>query len=214
MSELKNLIFDCDGVLVDTESIMISSLLEMAAAFGAKMELEAAIEEFSGRQILEAISLLEANAGTSFPPDFEKLFRAKAYQRFREEVQAVPGIVELLSGLKLPYCVASSGPREKIVLNLELTGLLRYFPDGHIFSSYDIQSWKPDPGIFLHAAQQMGFDPQHTVVIEDSFAGVEAALKGGFRVYAYAHAKNRQALLDQGAIVFDSMYQLPGLLGL
>lgn len=214
MSELKSLIFDCDGVLVDTESIMISSLLEMAASFGAKMELEEAVEQFSGRRMLEAISLLEANAGTSFPPDFEKVFRVKAYQRFREEVQAVPGIVELLSGLKLPYCVASSGPREKIVLNLELTDLLRYFPDEHIFSSYDIQRWKPDPGIFLHAAQKMGFDPEHTIVIEDSFAGVEAALKGGFRVYAYANARNKQALIDQGASAFDSMYQLPILLGL
>lgn len=216
MSEVKNIIFDCDGVLVDTERIMISSLLEMAAPFGANMDEEEAVEQFSGRRILEVIQILEQKAATTFPLDFEKHFRARAYERFQEEVEAVPGITELLNELDRPYCVASSGPREKILLNLKLTGLKPYFPDQHIFSSYDhdIQSWKPDPGIFLHAAQKMGFDPTSTVVVEDSLAGVEAAVRGGFRVYAYANVRNDQALQALGATVFDSMYHLPILLGL
>lgn len=210
----RNIIFDCDGVLVDTERTMISVLLEMASEFGAEMELDHAVKSFSGRQILESISVLESKAQHPFPTDFEKSFRKRAYDRFRQEVQPMPGIQELLSGLEVPYCVASSGPREKILLNLELTSLLSYFPPHHIFSSYDINSWKPDPGIFLHAAEVMGFDPENTAVIEDSTAGVEAAIKGGFAVFAIAHEGNQEELAKLGATTFEHMRELPDLLGL
>lgn len=211
---ITNIIFDCDGVLVDTERIMISVLLERALEFGAEMELDHAVKSFSGRQILETIQVLESKAIHPFPIDFEKTFREHAYNRFRQEVQPMPGIRELLSTLDVPYCVASSGPREKIVLNLELTGLLSYFPPEHIFSSYDINSWKPDPGIFLHASKVMGFNPQNTAVIEDSVAGVEAAIKGGFAVFAISHGDNQQELARLGATTFGHFRELPDLLAL
>lgn len=209
---IKNIIFDCDGVLVDTERTMISVLLEMASEFGAVMELDQAVKSFSGRQILESIEVLESKATQPFPTDFEKNFRVRAYDRFREEVQPMPGIEDVLNELKVPYCVASSGPREKILLNLELTGLLSYFPSDHIFSSYEINSWKPDPDIFLHAAKVMDFDPKNTAVIEDSSAGVEAAVKGGFTVFAIAHAGNQEELAKLGATTFEHMQELPDLL--
>lgn len=209
-----NIIFDCDGVLVDTERTMISVLLEMASEFGAEMELDQAVKSFSGRQILESIQVLENKAQHPFPVDFEKNFRKRAYDRFRQGVQPIPGVQKLLSRLDRPYCVASSGPKEKILLNLELTGLLSYFPLNHIFSSYDINSWKPDPGIFLHAAEVMGFDPAKTAVIEDSAAGVEAAIRGGFAVYAIAHEDNRKTLAQLGATTFEHMQELPDLLRL
>ncbi len=214
MNQVKSVIFDCDGVLVDTERAMISVLLEMTREFGVDMELDDAVKAFSGRQILETIEVLQTRAGRIFPPDFEEDFRVRAYNRFRQGIEPVPGIQKLLDGLKVPYCVASSGPREKILLNLKLAGLLGYFPEHHIFSSYDINSWKPDPGIFLHAADVMGFHPQATAVIEDSIAGVEAAVKGGFRVFAISHEENRHELAERGATTFGQMRELPELLGL
>lgn len=214
-NKVTSIIFDCDGVLVDTERVMISVLLEMALEFGAdKMDLDDAVHAFSGRHMLETIKALEERVGQSFPQGFEQDFRARAYDRFRQDVQPVEGVHGLLDGLDVPYCVASSGPRDKILLNLELTGLLRYFPASHIFSSYEINSWKPHPGIFLHAAKAMGFHLETTVVVEDSVAGVEAAVKGGFRVFAISSDRNRDELAERGATTFEHMQELCSLLGL
>lgn len=215
MGKVTSIIFDCDGVLVDTERVMISVLLEMASALGAEaMDLDDAVYAFSGRHMAETIKVLEARAGRAFPSDFEQEFRTRAYDRFRRDVRPLPGVPEMLARLTVPYCVASSGPKEKILLNLGLTGLIRYFPEAHIFSSYEINSWKPHPGIFLHAAETMGFHPQTTAVVEDSIAGVEAAIKGGFRVFAIAADGNRDALAARGATTFSRMQELPTLLRL
>lgn len=212
--KITNIIFDCDGVLVDTESVMISVMLEMATEFGASMTLDEAVSRFSGRQILESIRTLEQNAGTTFPTDFEQSFRQRSFERFRQGIDPIPGIHSFLDRLTLPYCIASSGPKEKIRLNLGLTDLLRYFPDEHIFSSYQINSWKPDPGIFLHAAKEMGFRRESTAVIEDSFAGVEAAVNGGFQVFAITNGENRTALEERGATTFEHVEELTTLLHL
>lgn len=171
------------------------------------------MREFSGRQVLETIRILESNGRCTFPVDFERDFRKKAYDRFREGIEPIPGIHALLDRLAVPYCVASSGPREKILLNLETTGLRRYFPDDRVFSSHEIKRWKPDPGIFLHAAKVMGFRQDNTAVLEDSFAGVEAAVKGGFRIFAITNGENRHELEERGATTFAHMRELPALLG-
>lgn len=212
--EIKCIIFDCDNVLVDTESTLISVLMEMGAEYGAEIDHDEAVRIFSGRQLLQSIQFLEQQSGVTFPIDFEKKFRIKLYDEFRKGVQAIEGVKDLLESLKLPYCVASSGPREKIELNLGLTGLIGFFDESRIFSSYDIGSWKPDPDIFLHAANIMGFLPSECVVIEDSLAGVEAATTGGFRVYGLTNGYNQRDLADQGAIVFNEMKALPHLLNI
>lgn len=214
MQQVECIIFDCDNVLVDTETIMVSVMLQMAKPYGATMALEEAVRLFSGRQILQTIMLLEEHCGTVFPDDFEQQFREKAYAEFRKGVKAIPGVKDLLLSLKLPFCVASSGPREKIELNLGIAGLLHFFDSERIFSSYEINSWKPDPGIFLYAAKSMGYAPAECVVVEDSLAGVEAAVKGGFRVYGLTNGNNRQELNDKGATVFEEMSQLSTLLKL
>lgn len=213
-SEVKCIIFDCDNVLVDTESTLVSVLMDMARNYGAEMDTEEAIKIFSGRQLLQSIQFLEKRSGVTFPADFEKEFRIKLYDEFRKGVQPIDGVKDLLENLKLPYCVASSGPREKIELNLGLTGLLDFFDENRIFSSYDIDSWKPEPDIFLHAANTMGFLPEECVVIEDSLAGVEAAKAGGFRVYGLTNGFNQQELTEQGAIVFNEMKGLTHLLNI
>ncbi|MEQ7799285.1 HAD family hydrolase [Pedobacter sp. ASV1-7] len=213
-TEIKCIIFDCDNVLVDTESTLVSVLIDMAREYGAQMDTEEAIRLFSGRQLLQSIRILEQTSDVTFPNDFEKRFRVRLYDEFRKGVQPITGVKDLLESLKLPYCVASSGPREKIELNLGLTGLIGFFDESRIFSSYDIDSWKPDPDIFLHAASAMGFSPSECVVIEDSLAGIEAARNGGFRVYGLTNGYNQQELSDQGAIVFDEMKGLPQLLNI
>lgn len=214
MSNTQCIIFDCDGVLVDTEAIMISVLLEMAAPVGVQMNLEDAVRLFSGRQMQETIKLLEDMAHSPFSEDFETVFRQRAYERFKAEVKPIAGVKELLMSLKIPYCVASSGPREKIELNLGLTGLLPFFAKDSIFSSYEINSWKPDPGIFLYAAESMGYKPDQCVVIEDSIAGIEAGVGGGFRVYGLTNGYNQSDLEAKGATVFNDMKILPTILGL
>lgn len=213
-TEIKCIIFDCDNVLVDTESTLVSVLIDMAREYGAEMDTEEAIRLFSGRQLLQSIRILEHRSDVKFPEDFEKRFRVRLYEEFRKGVQPIAGVKDLLENLKLPYCVASSGPREKIELNLGLTGLIEFFDESRIFSSYDIDSWKPDPEIFLHAASTMGFSPSECVVIEDSLAGIEAARTGGFRVYGLTNGYNQQELTDQGAIVFDEMKALTQLLNI
>lgn len=211
MGKVACVIFDCDGVLVDSEVLGIKILLDMTAPYGVKVGLHEAVKDLSGRRLKEAISMLQAQAETAFPTDLEELFRERSYRIFRKEVLPVAGIRDLLDALAVPYCVASSGPVEKICLNLTITGLISYF-DQRIFSAYDINSWKPDPGIFLHAARQMGFTPDQCVVVEDSLAGIQAAKAGGFKVFGYANSHNAQELAAAGATVFYHMNELQALL--
>jgi HAD superfamily hydrolase (TIGR01509 family) len=211
MSKVACVIFDCDGVLVDSEVLGISILLDMTAPYGVKMALNDAVKELSGRRLKEAISMLQIQAEIGFPANLEEMFRERSYEIFQKEVLPVAGIRDLLDALDVPFCVASSGPVEKICLNLTNTGLINYF-DQRIFSAYEINSWKPDPGIFLHAASQMGFTPDQCVVIEDSLAGIQAAKAGGFRVFGYANQHNAQDLEAAGATVFYHMRELQTLL--
>jgi len=207
------IIFDCDGVLVDSEVINNRVLLEMASDYGVTMDLEEAVEAFSGIRLKEGIKILQQRASRPFPADFEQAFRTKTYEIFKTEMKAVEGVEALLKGLTVPYCVASSGPVEKIKLNLTVTGLIQYF-DNSIFSGYDINSWKPDPGIFLYAAERMGFAPDKCAVIEDSKAGIIAAVKGGFNAFGYAKPFNAAVLEKEGAHVFYHMSELTSLLRL
>jgi HAD superfamily hydrolase (TIGR01509 family) len=207
------IIFDCDGVLVDSEVINNRTLLEMTAEFGVTMNLTEAVEAFSGIRLKEAIKTLQQRATRPFPESLEQDFRARTYEIFKKEMQAVPGVKKVLEGLTVPFCVASSGPVEKIKLNLTVTGLIGYF-ENRIFSGYDINSWKPDPGIFLYAAEKMGFAPAVCAVVEDSKAGITAAVRGGFTPYGYAKPFNAKVLEKEGAKVFYNMSELPGLLSL
>lgn len=212
MSTIQCVIFDCDGVLVDSEILSNRVLLDMGRAHGLDMTLEQAITDFGGRGLKECFSLIEQRAGCTLPEDFIHTFRSRTYEVFHRELQPVKGMPEFLDTLTLDRCVASSGPPEKIRLSLSITGLIGAFMN-NIFSSYDIKSWKPEPGIFLHAARSMGYEVGECVVIEDSVAGVQAAVAGGFRVFGLAHSYNEAHLREAGAHVFHDVSELNGLLG-
>lgn len=212
-TEYKCIIFDSDGVLVDSETLSAKVFQEMAREMGFELDFKTAVERFAGVSMKENLQFIQDNIRKPLPDNFEREFRERSFQIYKTDLKAVKGIHDLIKKLRVPFCVASSGPPEKIRLNLRLVGLLDYF-ENRIFSSYDIGSWKPEPGIFLHAAGEMGFVPDDCVVVEDSASGIKAARAGGFRVYALAGEKRKELFMQLGATVFGSMPELEHLLGL
>ena len=177
-------IFDCDGTLVDSEELGTSVLLEMAGELGLHLPLRETNLLFRGWQLDRCVAQIETWLGRKLPDDFVAQVRLRTRNTFEAKLQPIPGAVELVRTLRLPMCVASSGPREKIELSLSLTGLLPYFKD-RIFSGYELGSWKPDPGLFLHAARTLGVEPARCAVVEDSLVGVQAGIAAGMQVFAY-----------------------------
>jgi HAD superfamily hydrolase (TIGR01509 family) len=177
-------IFDCDGTLVDSEELGTRVLLEMAAELGLQRPLRETNLLFRGWQLDRCVAQLGQWLGRELPADFVAQVRLRTEAAFRVQLQPVPGALEVVRALQLPMCVASSGPRRKIELSLSLTGLLPFF-EGRIYSAYEINSWKPDPGLFLHAAREQGADPARCVVVEDSPVGVQAGIAAGMKVFAY-----------------------------
>jgi len=207
----KCIIFDCDGILVDSEGISDAVLIEMAKEIGVGIDVEYIKHHFAGRSLKYIFQCLLDQIEGDLPDGFEQDYRTRTFNRFKTDLQPITGIHKLLAQITIPICVASSGPPNKIKLNLTTTNLINQF-NGHLFSSYDIGVWKPNPDIFLHAAKSMGFLPQNCAVIEDSLAGVKAGIAGGFDVYALANAENKELFIKEGAIVFYSMDELYGLL--
>ena len=212
LMKYKCVIFDCDGVLVDSESIAASVWVEMAKSIGFNISFEKAFNEFTGKSLNSIVKSLSEQAKTDIPDDFEKQYRAKTYSAFQAELQPINGIHDVLKNITVPYCVASSGPREKINLNLTKVDLIQFFPIDRIFSCYDIGKWKPDPGIYIHAAKQMGFFPEDCIVVEDSVYGVQAAIAGGFDVLIYANEDKRKNFNFNNPFYFDQMEQLNDIL--
>src|SRR5581483_1042274 len=180
-------LFDVDGTLVDSEELGTRVLLEMAAELGVRRPLKETNRLFRGWRLDDCGAQIRVWLGKPLPEDFVAQVRLRTAATFRRELRPVPGAPELVRALHdraIPICVASSGPREKIELSLSLTGLLPYFED-RIFSGYELQTWKPDPGLFLHAARVLGAEPAACLVVEDSLVGVQAALAAGMRVLAF-----------------------------
>ncbi len=184
---MKAIIFDCDGTLVDSETLSTEVLVEAVGEHGLELTVHEALAAFRGGKMADCIADLEARLGRPLPPTFVPEFRVRSAQAFRARLRAIDGALELvqsLASLPFPFCVATSGPMEKITLSLSLTGLLPFF-EGRVFSSYDVGSWKPDPGLFLHAADALGVPPADCAVIEDSLPGMLAGLAAGMTVFAF-----------------------------
>ena len=184
MNDVELVIFDCDGTLVDSEPILLRVMIDETAALGMPRERAPTFAEMEGQSMAGSLALFESRLGRPLPADFEPHVRACMAQVFRDELQEIPGARTLLEGLRVPFCVASNGPRHKIELVLSLTGMLPLVHD-RIFSAVDVGSFKPEPGLFLHAARVMGAVPARCVVVEDSLAGIRAGLAAGMRVFAY-----------------------------
>jgi len=209
----KCIIFDCDGVLVDSEAISTQVMVDLLKTVDYHIDIETAIDLFTGLALKDNFAFVEKELGKKLPENFEASYRKLSFEAFQRDLQPINGVHMLLDKIKIPYCVASSGPINKIKLNLKVTNLSQYFDD-NIFSCYEINSWKPEPDIFLHAAQSMGFKPDECAVIEDSLPGVMAAKAGGFDVYALQNESNKPMLEDIDVTVFKDMRALENILGL
>lgn len=183
-------LFDCDGVLVDSEMISKNVLVEEAARLGATIDPKWAHDRFKGRRMADCLVDVEAIMQRPLPHDFMARFRKAEYVALGKQVTAIPRVAPLLDALKVPSCVASNGPREKIECTLGATGLDRYFAD-RIFSAYELDRFKPDPELYLHAARVLGVSPQRCIVMEDSITGATAGVDAGMRVIAYTPGVDR-----------------------
>jgi len=205
-------IFDCDGVLVDTERIAVKIDVVVLGKLGWTMTEAEVIERFMGRSDEEMTREIEAHLGRRLPASWEEPFRHLYREAFAAELTPVPGIVEALDAIAIPTCVASSGTHEKIRYTLGLTGLYERFA-GRIFSVSEVARGKPAPDLFLHAAQRLGVPPAGCAVVEDSPYGIKAARAAGMRAFGYAGGlAPRRALEGHETIVFDDMRELPRLI--
>lgn len=204
-------IFDCDGVLVDTELISNTVLAGLLSEAGLPTTLEFCLREYRGRSMTSVVELATQRHGAPLPDDIAARYYADMKDAFAREGRPVPGIVDALDRIALPSCVASSGPHHKMEVTLRRTGLWERFA-GRIFSATEVEHGKPAPDLFLHAARAMGFDPAATAVVEDSVPGVQAARAAGMRVLAFARETDAELLAAAGGEPFDDMALLPGLL--
>jgi HAD superfamily hydrolase (TIGR01509 family) len=205
------IIFDCDGTLVDSELLANQVLVRCVAELGLTLPLAEAVAQFTGGKMTDCIAAIEQRLGSAVPTDFVPMVRRRTAAAFRAQSQPIAGVEAVLQGLQIPYCVASSGPREKIELSLHVTGLLPYF-QGRIFSAYEVGSWKPAPGLFLHAAHALGVSPSRCAVVEGSVLGVQAGRAAGMTVFGYAPSGNEASLAAVGAQPFRHMTALLPLL--
>jgi HAD superfamily hydrolase (TIGR01509 family) len=210
------IVFDCDGVLVDSERLSIRVDAMFLDRLGWPMGEVEIVERFVGRSDADMRAVIEEHLGGPIPADIDEEFDRLYRETFEAELTPVDGIVEALDAIVaagIPICVASSGGHAKIKRSLELTGLTQFFGD-RIFSASDVAHGKPAPDLFLHAASRMGAAPARCAVIEDSAFGVDAAIAAGMQAFAYAGGvTTADRLTRPGVVVFDEMHRLPGLLG-
>lgn len=213
MLETKLVIFDCDGVLVDTEPMSNTILGEALAKEELTFTYAEMREQFVGRSLESIQKIVEDRLGRSLGEDWCETIRTTTEAAFAERgVEAIPGVktqIERLKSNSVPYCVASSGRVQKMHISLGQAGLLPLLKDA-LFSATMVRRGKPYPDLFLHAAAEMGFKPDECVVVEDSLPGVQAARAAGMRVLAYTGdpASDRAALQTAGAELISHMDEL------
>lgn len=197
------LIFDCDGTLVDSEEPGLEVLHALALEEGVVLSLAQARQRFRGVRMAECVAWIAAQCPdrpAGFEADFIARVRRQTELRFRQGLQAMPGARELLGTLcerGMPIAVATNGPREKVELSLGLTGLREPFGI-HVYCAYEVGSFKPEPGLFLHAASALGVVPERCAVVEDSLPGLQAALAADMRAFSlHPRAGLPEALAQQ-----------------
>ena len=201
---MKCVIFDLDGTLVDSEPLSNQAIRNLLPDLNDS--LASLVDRYRGMKLATVMTDIEQRLDRKLPASFEVQYRREVAELFECYLQSIPGALEMLSYLPNPKCVASSGPLPKIEQSLSLTGLAQYF-GSNLFSSYEIRTWKPDPGLFLHAAKEMGYAPGECIVVEDSEIGISAAAAAGMNSILYSPTGSGSARYCVAA-----MSQLPGVI--
>jgi HAD superfamily hydrolase (TIGR01509 family) len=207
-------IFDCDGVLVDSEPIAVRIDQQVLAQFGIVLTEAEVIDLFLGRSPSVMVDAIEAHLGRPLQPGRRDEYERVYAEAFERELAPVPGVEDALDRIPHRACVASSSEPASLRRKLELTGLYARFA-GRMFSASEVQHGKPAPDLFRHAAGVLGADPSRCVVVEDSVYGVQAARAAGMAVLAYVGGglTTAERLAGPSTTVFEHMRELPGLLG-
>ncbi len=211
-------IFDCDGVLVDSEVISCQAHADVLSQCGYPITADQVFDRFLGRSAKQARLEIEAELGRSLPDNFNVLLQERLFGAFEADLRAIEGIAHALDALDVPACVASSGSHQRMRVSLGATRLYDRFAP-HIFSSSQVQNGKPAPDLFLFAAAQMRAAPGRCLVVEDSIAGVTGAVAAGMTVFGFyggSHCRPDHGATLQAAgahLTFDDMAKLPALLG-
>lgn len=210
-------LFDCDGVLVDSELITNGVLRDMLEEQGWTLSLQACMEVFVGKAVMDERARIEAQTGKPLTPEWMASFRARRNAELMERAQPIPHVPEAIARIHAAYAgriaCASGADLPKVLMQMGKTGLLPYF-EGRVFSGHDLPRSKPFPDVYLAAAAALGANPLRCAVVEDTVTGVTAGVAAGATVLGYAPQGDGQALRDAGAArVFASMADLPGLLG-
>ena len=220
IDDVELVIFDCDGVVADSEPLATRVLREDLRQRGVELTLDEVVEKFLGRSSETISRVLLAEFGLLFDESAHEAMRLRLFDLFATDLQAIEGVELLLRGLPIPYCLASSSQMERIRRSLQAIRLTSYF-DGRIFNAAMVSRGKPAPDLFLHAASVMNVSPQRCVVIEDSPAGIDAGKRAGMRVIGFtggghargaSHRKSVAAM--QPHYITDSMTEVASLLGL
>ncbi|UFZ02249.1 HAD family hydrolase [Bradyrhizobium ontarionense] len=216
-SNLDLVIFDCDGVLVDSEVISCQAHADVLSLCGYPITADEVFDRFLGRSSKQATLEVEAELGRSLPDDFNARLQDRLFRAFEQDLRSIEGITDALDSIDIPVCVASSGSHQRMRVSLGATRLYdRLAP--HIFSSSQVENGKPAPDLFLFAAAQMKARPWACVVVEDSPAGIRGAAAAGMTVLGFhggSHCRPDHAGSLQAAgatLVFDDMRQLPAIL--
>ena len=185
-------IFDCDGVLVDSEMLSASVLMQMLSEIGLPINYEIFRSDFLGRSYASATERFERRIGKPFPPEFNAQYRTRLLEKMRGNLQPMTGVEEVLAAMRVPYCLATGSSKPRLAVTLAESGLEKYFT-GRAFTTSLVKNGKPAPDIFLHVASEMGANVASCLVIEDSEMGVRAALAAGMEVWHFAGGSHIKA---------------------
>ena len=215
MNPPKLVIFDCDGVLVDSESLIERAFLRVMEGHGLRLGPDDHLDTFKGLSTGRAVDILKTIWEVSLPVDIEEIIESAEWEEMERGLQPVPGAIDAVRSVVaagMAVCVGSNGAPDAIAHRLRLTGLHHWFED-RLFSAAMVAHGKPYPDVFLHAAETMGFPPSECVVVEDSDAGVQAGLLAGMRVLAYVASPSSNIAASREVERFMDMASLPALLG-
>ncbi|MEN3586537.1 HAD family hydrolase [Streptomyces sp. ZYX-F-203] len=215
MTRYDLVIFDNDGVLVDSERISNRLMAEYLTELGHPTSFEESVRNYMGRAMRSVHDQVRERSGRRLPAEFDEVFHTRVFAAFRQDLRPVTGVTEVLRSLAAagtPYCVASSGSHERIRVGHRTAGLDPWFDERRLFSADDVPRGKPAPDLFLHAARSMGVAPGRCVVVEDSLPGMRAARAAGMHVYGYT-AMTPAAVLADADGHFSDMAELIALLG-